>query len=96
MGYRFIEKGCDNKFIRGKIAEVAEMDRSELIRDKKKQESTTDMKLIILNYIIQHKQVEKIIKRHWCILLADKHLQEILPNFPKFVYRRAPPSAIKL
>lgn len=45
---------------------------------------------IIFDYSIQHKHIEKIIKRHWCILLADGHLQDILPDLPKFIYRSAP------
>lgn len=66
------------------------MDHGELIRDKKKHEASKDTIPIIFEYSTQHKQIEKIIKRHWSILLADRHLQDNLPTLPKFVYRRAP------
>lgn len=63
------------------------MNRNELIKDKKKQEPVIDRIPIILDYSIQH---EKIIKRQWCILLADRRLQGVLPEYPNFAYRRPP------
>lgn len=31
-----------------------------------------------------------IFKRYWYILCRDRHLGEVLPEQPKFIYRRAP------
>lgn len=42
MGHRFIKKGYDNQFVKRKITEVAEMNRNEFIKDRKKQELPTD------------------------------------------------------
>lgn len=66
------------------------MDQAELIKDKQKCDSRVNRVLIILDYNAQYKKIEKIRKRHWHILLMDTHLQELLPQNPKFVYKRAP------
>lgn len=44
----------------------------------------------MLDYNAQYKNVEKIIKQHWHILLTDTHLKSLLPQIPNFVYKRAP------
>lgn len=43
-----------------------------------------------MDFNIQHKQIEKICKKYWNIVKADRHLGPILPEKPKFTYRRAP------
>lgn len=44
---------------------------------------------LILDYNVQHKQISKIIQRHWHILKNDKDLNNILPELPSIIYRRA-------
>lgn len=66
------------------------MDRLILIKDKEYNNQQIDRVPIILDYNVQHRQVERIIQRHWHMLQADKHLHTILPNKPKFVYKKAP------
>lgn len=90
MGHRFIEKGYDSQYVKERISEVAEMNHNELIKDKKKQEMTLDIVPIILDYNIQYRKIERIIKRHWHILLTDRHLKDVLHGNPKFIYKRAP------
>lgn len=45
---------------------------------------------MIMDFNIQHRKIEKIFKKHWPLLLADHQLRKILPDKPKFVYRREP------
>ncbi|XP_073465138.1 uncharacterized protein [Aquarana catesbeiana] len=90
IAQRFAKKGYDQQLIRDKILEVKEMDRKELIRDKTRNETTLAVAPIILDFNAQHKRIEKIIKRHWHILLADKELQDKLPPNPRFIYKKAP------
>lgn len=45
---------------------------------------------IILVLNIQHKHLEKLFKKHCPVLRSENHLQNILPEQPRFVYRRAP------
>lgn len=50
------------------------MDKELLVEDKDKQERSISDLPVILNYNIQHKQVEKIFKKHCSILKADRQL----------------------
>lgn len=45
---------------------------------------------IILDYNVQSKKVENIIKKYWNILQRDKLLCKVLPPQPRFVYKKAP------
>lgn len=66
------------------------MDRVELIKDKQECDSRTNRVPIILDYNTQYKKIEQIVRRHWYILLTDIHLQDLLPQNPKFICKRAP------
>lgn len=90
IGKRFIKRGYDEDFINQKIEEVTRMERTPLFQDRSRNERITYELPIILDYNVQHKQVEKIFKKHWSILRADTQLCTILPVVPKFTYRRAP------
>lgn len=63
------------------------MNRGDLIKDKISN-CQQDLVPLVFDYNIQHKKNEKIIQRH--ILKSDRHLQDILPKRPRFIYRRAP------
>lgn len=89
IGRRFVQKGYNNDFIEDKIKEVSELSREELIRDKQKKTTQYQEINMILDYNI-HRQIEHIFKKHWSLLLADHQLCSILPEKPKFVYRKAP------
>lgn len=43
---------------------------------------------INMNYNVQFKQIEKLFKKHGSILMGDRQLRPILPEQPKFTYRR--------
>lgn len=43
-----------------------------------------------MDFNTQHKQIERIVRKHWDIVRADSHLSAILPEKPRFKYRRAP------
>lgn len=44
----------------------------------------------------QYKHLENIFKKYWPILQKHPTLKEILPNRPKFIYRKAPGLRTKL
>lgn len=91
IGHKFINKGYNSDHIKARIQELEKIDWFELIKDKrKKQDSRINVAPIVLDYNAQHKNVEKIIKWHWHILLTDTHLKSLHPQIPKFVYKRAP------
>ena len=90
IGEKFVNKGYDDSFIQTQIQNVLEIPRETLIEDRIKNKDMDDQVPIILNYNVQHKQLENIFKRHWSILQADKQLQCILPSMPRIIYRRAP------
>lgn len=50
----------------------------------------------ILEYIVQFRKVENIIKKHWSILWKDKIPGLLLPLYPAFIYRKAPKLKDKL
>lgn len=90
IGERFMSKGYDRQFIKTQIAEVSKLDRNELIKEKIPQKNPVEGIPLILDFNAQHRKTERIIKRHWHILLADSQLQGILPKDTKFIYKRAP------
>lgn len=77
VGQRFINKGYDRRFIEETTKEILEMEKSAQINDKERINQQTDRVSIILEYIIQHKQVERIIRCYWHILQVDKHLYTV-------------------
>ena len=61
-----------------------------MLQGDKKIQRKSEAPAIILDYNVQHKDVEKLLKKHWHILATDKHLKNILPIKPNIVYKRAP------
>lgn len=86
IGERFINKGYDTNLIKEKIEEVKNMQREALLEDKKSI-CQQDQVPLVLEYNFQYKKIEKIVARHWHILKSPR---EVLPDRPKFMYRRAP------
>lgn len=70
IGVRFIQKGYDKEFIKGKIEEVTHMQREVLIEDKK-YDCQQDLVPVVLDYNIQYKKIEKIIQRYLKIRLTS-------------------------
>lgn len=89
IGERFTSKGYDQEFIKDKIVEVGQMQRKELLEDKTPM-CQQDQVPLVFDYNFQHKKIESIISRHWHILKSDTGLREVLPDRPKFIYKRAP------
>ena len=90
VGSKFTQKGYSEDFIQLKIEEVKNVSRENLISDKKKFAKVEQEIPIILNFNVQHRQLESVFRKHWPILKADRQLQDVLPVAPKVVYRRAP------
>lgn len=87
---RFSNKGYGRQFIEEKVKEFAAMDRIQLIKDVNKHKKPLEGAPLILDFSAQHKKVEKIIKNHWHILLADKQFQGSISLHPHFIYKRGP------
>lgn len=66
------------------------MDRDTLLSENKQQEPLCREFNIILDFNVQFRQVEKIIKKHWDILRRDRFLGSMLPAPPWLIYRKAP------
>lgn len=90
IGKRFEEKGYNKCFIEEKITEVNQTSREALIQDKIKVNDKTDDIPLIMDFSVQHRRMERIIKRHWSILKTDTTLANILPEKLRLIYRRAP------
>lgn len=60
-----------------------------MIHTQKKVSPLSDAPALILDFNVQHKDIEKIFKKYWYILKEDKHLQSILPDKPLIIYKRA-------
>lgn len=90
IGERFIQKGYHPEFIEDRIKDVLSLDREGLIQDTIKNTENKNTVSLVMDFNIQHKQIEIIFLKYWNIVKADRHLGAILPERPKFMYRRAP------
>lgn len=97
LSARFVQKGYNKSDIKKHIETVRKMDRTSLVsnRPRVKQDETGNIR-IILDYNVQYKKFEKIIRKYWPILKQDKTLGPVLPERPQFVYKRAPSLRDKL
>lgn len=88
---RFMKKGYSEMSLNNQINEVNHLSRNRMLETTtKRQTAFPEVPQIILDFNAQHKEVEKLFKKHWHILKADKHLNAVLPEKPKFIYKRAP------
>lgn len=88
---KIIQKGYSDNNLNNIIQEVAEIPRNQCLKKKEPQISNNQHQLsFISSFHCQYREVERIYKKHWHILCKDRHLGEILPQQPKFIYRRAP------
>lgn len=71
------------------------MSRQTLLETKVKDDKAYDV-TFITGFNKQYKHLENSIKKYWPILQKDPILNKILPNRPKFIYRRAPGLRTKL
>lgn len=88
IGERFVDKGYEKSFFQHKIEEIRNIERQK--KNKEKEESKYTEIPLIFYYNLQFEKLESIVRKHWKILLADRYLNQVLPPFPRFVYRRAP------
>lgn len=89
IGKRFIEKGYTSEFISKQIQSVQSLDRSSIIHGQKKSQSVLEAPALVLDFNVQYKDIEKILKKYWYILKGDQHPQSILPDKPVIMYKRA-------
>lgn len=62
IGHIFVDKGYKREHIDEKIMEVADMNRTKLISDKRSVEQRPDLVTIILDYNFKYRKIEKIVK----------------------------------
>ena len=86
---KFREKGYTEKTLKNVKQEVSQIERQSLLQTKCKNDERREVALIA-GYNKQYKQVEKIYKKHWPILLKDQDLRKCISEVPKFIYRKAP------
>lgn len=65
------------------------MDRDALLLNKPAQKRQELPPALIMDYNIQYKQVERIIEKYWNVLKCDDILKTLIPDKPRFIYRRA-------
>lgn len=88
---RFLQKGYKGDALNNIIQEVANIPREECLKERDCIVPTNQHQLgFISGFHHQYRDVEMIFKRHWHILCRDRHLGDVLPSRPKFIYRRAP------
>lgn len=91
LAERFQQKDYSKDVIHKEIARVGSLNRSDLISDSNNKKEVKHEFKIILDYNIQHKQFEKIVRKHCEVLLRkDEVLRAVLPPRPLFIYKRAP------
>lgn len=44
----------------------------------------------VTQFHVRHRHIERIVQRHWPMLLQDEHLLPVLSNKPKLAYRKVP------
>lgn len=95
LAERFKQKGYDSPTLENEITRISQMERETILEGSKKISSNCEYK-ILLDYSIQHKKFERIVKKHWPILQHDRVLGQVLPSCPQFIYRKAPTLRDKL
>lgn len=65
------------------------MNRETLLTKNKKKSFRGDI-AFITSFHRQYRDVEKIFKKHWAILMKDRDLRKVVPIRPQFIYKRSP------
>lgn len=90
IGERFKAKGYNEDWLKNQIEHVNLLDRNKMLEEQPKTRVQNEVPSIVLDFNTQHRDVAKVIQKHWHILKNDKDLREILPERPNIVYKRAP------
>lgn len=88
----FLDKGYRKEFLKRERNMVRNLSRDDLLRDKNAAVGNKefDGTCIVLDYSLQSKDVERILKKYWSVLKQDTHLKDLLSDKPKIVYKKAP------
>lgn len=89
LANRFIEKGYEVGGIEIEKRKVLNMHSECLLLEGKQQGSYNQECNMILDYNVQFRQVEKIIRKDWNTLKKDKVLGPLLHIKPGFIYKKA-------
>lgn len=91
----FWRKGYSPCEVNKTLAVVRSTDREDLF--KKKVVDDRDFGFsFVTGFTHQFKQVEKIIRKYWHLLLKDNDLAKVLPNKPQFIYTKPPTLRMRL
>lgn len=83
---RFLEKGYSPCELNKTLAVVRGTDRDDLF--KKKVADNRDFGISFMTgFTRQYKQVEKVIRKYWHLLLKDNDLAKVLPNKPQYLHQ---------
>lgn len=85
---KFVAKGYDKEKIRKAGEEVANMERTELLKNKKKDNTFGEEISFISTYDIHSELIKKSIKKAWPLLQCDSKYNKLFKNPPKFIYRK--------
>lgn len=90
---RFIAKGYKGVTLESTIQEVGALHRSSLLnRRQVTSDNSTHVNLpFITTYSNQHRDIKRIVKKHWSVLKSDKVLGPHLPETQSVVFRGVPP-----
>lgn len=88
---RLLQKGYARLVLDREIETVWSLERKILVSNSPKdnQYSAANMRMS-LDFNVQNKKFEKIVKKYWPILKQDRVLGPPLPECPQFIYRKAP------
>lgn len=93
---RFQEKGYSLENLERIKQTVGEMDRNDLFRSREKREQNDYSLSFFTGFNRQYRDLEKIVKRHWPLLLQDNDLKKVLPKQPRFIYTKPPTLRLQL
>lgn len=84
----FKDKGYRDTFLEKERIKVRDLNRDGLLTEgTNNKRSNEDMGTsIVLDYNLQNRDVEKIIKKYWNVLKQDIHLKDHLSDTPRIIY----------
>lgn len=88
----FLEKGYQKEFLEKEKNKVGCVNREDLLKDSTKVTDNENHEgiSVVLDYSTQSYEVRRIICKYWSVLKQDAQLKDVLPDKPKFVFKRAP------
>lgn len=89
---RFLEKGYQKEFLADTLDLVNATKREDLLVEREPCEGGFSSMGVpfITSYSLQHRNIRKLIDKHWHIATNDAFLKDVLPDRPQVIFRGAP------